>query len=204
MSAYIFGNGGHAHVIAAILEKKYSTIDFVTPDGDRGTLKEKDFLAQAAKHKKASIYLGVGDNAARTRLFALLLKHGLTPAICIGEQTFVAKNAEIGAGAVICPGAIIQARAHLGKNTIVNTLSSVDHDCALGDHGQLTAGVILGGTTKIGKGAFFGIKSATVPNISLGDNVTVMAGSLVTKNFGSNLLLGGYPAAILREMGEGR
>ncbi len=99
---------------------------------------------------------------------------------------------------MISHGSVIMTGVKLGVNVIVNTLSSVDHDCVIGDHTQITAGVTLGGAVHTGKYCFFGIKSAVIPGIHIGDNTVVMAGSRVTKNATGNAVLGGYPAATLR------
>lgn len=197
-TAYIFGNGGHAKVVASLLEDTHSSFEFVTVNGDRNTISEEKFFAKPPKN--ASIYIGIGDNAIRTKLYLRLLDLGLQPATCIGKNTFIASSAQVDSGAVICPGSVIMAHSHVGINTIVNTLSSVDHDCLLGAHSQLTANVTLGGETKIGKNCFLGIKSATIPQISIGDNSIVMAGSLVTKSLPNDVLAGGSPASIMRKI----
>lgn len=53
---------------------------------------------------------------------------------------------------------------------------------------------------KIGKNCWLGANSVILPGVELGDNVIVAAGSVVTKSFGANLILGGVPAKILKEL----
>jgi len=53
--------------------------------------------------------------------------------------------------------------------------------------------------TYIGKNCFIGINSIVLPGITIGDNVVIAAGSVVTKNVPSNSLVGGNPAKIIRE-----
>ena len=95
---------------------------------------------------------------------------------------------------------MIGSKAIIGNNTIINTLSSIDHDCVLGDNTQVTAGVTFGGTTIVGKNCFLGIKSATIPNINIGDNSIIMAGSLVYKNVPENVMVGGNPARVMKNI----
>ena len=194
--AYIYGNGGHARVIASLLN---ADVTFLV----NGDAIAQDEMSQSIFHDNierysGDVYIGIGANVARTRIFTLLSKLGRLPSICIAPNAFVARDASISSGAVICAGAIIGSRALIGANTIVNTLSSVDHGCELGDHTQVTAGVTIGGTVKVGKNCFFGVKSAVIPNISIGDNSQIMAGSLVTKPVPSNVLVGGTPAKQVR------
>lgn len=199
--AVIFGHGGHAAVLAALLYNRYSLIRYVVDDPDGSDdLAVADILARPDEYRSVHIYLGVGDNELRARWFDLLGDCGLEPQTCVADRAVVAHNAELGAGAQICAGAVIGARARVGRNVIVNTLSSVDHDCAVGDHTQLTAGVNLGGAATIGRSCLFGIRSATVPGVSVGDHTQVMAGALVTADAPERVVLGGCPARIVRKL----
>jgi sugar O-acyltransferase (sialic acid O-acetyltransferase NeuD family) len=195
----IFGAGGHAQVIASFLEGDVRfLVEGSAAGGDQ--IAQSDFFARIDDFRDCPIYIGVGRNEARASIFDKLASFGVAPAVAIAPNAFVARNAEISAGAVICAGAVIGARARIGANTIVNTLSSVDHDCTLGDHSQITAGVTVGGTVTVGKNCFFGIKSAVIPNLSIGDNVVVMAGAVVVRDVPNSVMVGGSPARIVREL----
>ena len=47
---------------------------------------------------------------------------------------------------------------------------------------------------------FFGVKSATFPGVSIGDHVIVRGGSLVIKDLPANVVVGGNPATIIRQV----
>ena len=98
---------------------------------------------------------------------------------------------------MICPGSIVGSKAIIGNNTIINTMSSVDHDCVLGDNSQITCGVTFGGNVIVGKNCFFGLKSAVIPGINIGDNAIVMAGSIVVNDVPQKVMVGGNPAQII-------
>lgn len=51
---------------------------------------------------------------------------------------------------------------------------------------------------KIGNGCWLGANAVILPGVELGDNVIVGAGSVVTKSFTSNLIVGGVPAKIIK------
>lgn len=51
----------------------------------------------------------------------------------------------------------------------------------------------------IGNRCWLGTNSVLLPGVTLGDNVIVAAGSVVTKSFSSNLVIGGVPAKILKD-----
>lgn len=192
--AVIIGAGGHARVIASLLTV---TPRFVTttPDTEAAALAEL-----VASLPGADYYLGVGSNADRLRIAARLRAHGARLPPCVAPNAFVARDAELGDGVVLCPGAVVGARARLAPACIVNTLSSVDHDCVLGEGTQVTVGVTFGGTITVGRNGFFGMKTAIVPNRTIGDDVVVMAGALVTRDVPDRVMVGGVPARIVRQL----
>jgi sugar O-acyltransferase (sialic acid O-acetyltransferase NeuD family) len=196
--AFIFGSGGHAHVIASMID---GDVTFLVPGvaGD-GEMSEVDFFRRIEDVGRARIYIGIGDNEIRRGIFIRLTQCGVRVANFIGSNTFVARDARLGQGVVLCPGSVIGTRAVIGDNTIVNTLSSVDHDCVLGDHSQVTAGVTFGGFVKVGTNCFFGLKSVVLPNKSIGNNVSVMAGSLVATDLPDDVIVGGNPARVMRRI----
>ena len=191
-TAHIFGAGGHARVIASTVRHLHASVAFLTIE------EEEVVLENPERFRDTALYLGIGNNARRRALFDRLLTVGLTPTTCISPDASVASNVEIGAGSVICAGAVIVTGVVLGCNVIVNTLSSVDHDNQIGDHTQITAGVTLGGDVRVGVECFFGIKSAVLPQQTLGDRVTVMGGTLVHRSYPSDVTVGGNPSMLLR------
>ncbi len=200
-TAYIIGASGHGNVIASIIINKYERILFVDnfPKAS-GVILQSQFFNTIENYGMSDLFIGIGNNESRIKIYEKLKALGITPANCIASNAFIAHDAVIGNGVVVCPGSVIGSKAIIGNNTIINTLSSVDHDCELGDHSQVTAGVTIGGTNIIGMNCFFGIKSATVPNISIGNNSIIMAGSLVYKDVPANVMVGGVPARIMKQI----
>lgn len=195
---YILGGGGHARVIASMVAG--GSVFVVPQPATADELAEAQFFDRIADYRDQRVVVGIGANDVRTRLFDRLVASGIRPTACISSHAFIARDAEIGAGAVICPGAVVNARARIGDNAIVNTLAGIDHDCVLGDHTQVAPGVSLGGTVTIGESCFLGIKSAVFPNVTIGNRVKVMGGSLVTKAVRDDVQVGGIPARIVKEL----
>lgn len=85
-------------------------------------------------------------------------------------------------------------------------------NCMLGPHVQLytashplnaikrNSGEEFGKEIKIGNSVWMGGGAIIYPGVTLGDNVVVSAGSVVTKSFPNNVLIGGNPAQILKEI----
>lgn len=62
------------------------------------------------------------------------------------------------------------------------------------------SGLEGGKPIKIGNNAWFGGNVTILPGVTLGDNVVVAAGAVVTKSFGDNVVLGGNPAKVIKEI----
>jgi UDP-perosamine 4-acetyltransferase len=199
--ALIFGASGHANVIASILDKNQMGIFFIDLVPTKGNIiNEDDFFNDIDNYKNENIYIGIGSDKIRTKIYERLINSGITPSNCIAENSFIAHDAHIGNGVVICPGSVIGSKSIICNNTIVNTLSSVDHDCVLGNNSQLTASVTFGGNVKTGENCFFGMKSAVIPNINIGHNSIIMAGSVVYKSIPENVMFGGNPARLVKKV----
>ena len=50
----------------------------------------------------------------------------------------------------------------------------------------------------IGNNVWIGAKAIILPCINIGDNAIIAAGSVVTKNFAANIMVGGNPACIIK------
>jgi acetyltransferase-like isoleucine patch superfamily enzyme len=55
------------------------------------------------------------------------------------------------------------------------------------------------GEVKIGSGSIIGYRALILPNVTLGKNVSVGAGAVVTKSFPDNVVIGGVPASIITQ-----
>lgn len=196
--AILFGAGGHARVVRSLLGDRYRSVRTATTAGGSDCLSEDEIFADPDRFRAIDFYVAIGNNDARKRIFLRLDKAGLSLPNCVASSAHVAPEASLGRGVVVCPGSVVMPFAVLGDNVIVNTLSSIDHDCRVGNHSQITAGVTFGGTTTVGESCFFGVKSATIPGVTLGDDTFVMAGSVVVKDCAGRATLGGIPARVMK------
>ncbi|EPZ7317468.1 sugar O-acetyltransferase [Vibrio mimicus] len=60
------------------------------------------------------------------------------------------------------------------------------------------SGLEFGKPIRIGNNCWIGGHATINPGVTLGDNVVVASGAVVTKSFGSNVVIGGNPARVLK------
>ena len=68
------------------------------------------------------------------------------------------------------------------------------------DAKERISGLEYGAPITIGNNAWFGGGVTILPGVTLGNNVVVGAGSVVTKSFGDNVVLAGNPAKIIKTL----
>lgn len=192
----VLGYGGHAAVIIDALQGLgRSILGAVGPapaDGARpSTLLGVPVLGDDSALEQfpagtVALVLGVGGGnhpARRRELFDRWRARGYPFASVIHPAAVVSSHATVGEGAQIMAGAVVQARATLGTNVLVNTRASVDHDCVVGNHTHIAPGVTLCGHVAVGEGVLVGAGSVVSPACRIADNVRLRAGTLVTRDW---------------------
>jgi UDP-3-O-[3-hydroxymyristoyl] glucosamine N-acyltransferase len=88
--------------------------------------------------------------------------------------------------------------AKIGEGCIINMGTTIDHDCNIGAFSHVAAGCSLPGRVSIGENCLIGLGTGFLPEKTIGNNVTIRAGSIVTRDIPSDTLAGGIPAAVLK------
>lgn len=209
MRVLIVGAGGHAQVVADVLLRMREDGGSVQPVGyldDARELQGRTFLdlpvlgglAHLAGVPHDAVVVAIGDNATRKRLFEALRARDEHFATARHPAAVVAPDAQIGAGAMICAGVIVNPASVIGANVILNTGCTVDHHNRIGDHAHIAPGVHLGGEVTIGEGALVGIGATVMPRCRVGVWSVVGAGACVTESVPDGVTVVGVPAQPIR------
>jgi acetyltransferase EpsM len=207
----IWGASGHALVVLDILipQKNYKIVGLIDSINTEihGT-ELKGFPVLGGREKLSYLkttgtncgFVAIGNNNARMHEGTYLRSLGFDVIRVINPQSIISPDIKIGSGTLICAGATIIAASQIGQDVIINTSSSVDHECVIEDGVHIGPGVHIGGRTTIKQGAWIGIGATISDRITIGANSIIGAGSVVVRDIPSNVVAYGVPAKVIRNI----
>jgi len=196
----LIGYSGHAFVLEETLlssgvevfgyfekqlkiDKSLAFLGNETEEGSVQWLKQNNFV------------VALGDNKIRAKKYSEIIKHiDYIPLSAIHVKSTISKSAMFGDYVQIFNGAIVQPYAQIGKGTICNTASIIEHECFVGDFCHISCGAVLCGNVSVGDFSFVGANAVVRQGIKIGKNVIVGAGSVVVRDVPDNSIVMGNPA----------
>jgi sugar O-acyltransferase (sialic acid O-acetyltransferase NeuD family) len=211
MNIVIIGSSGFSKVVIDIVEREgkhriIGLIDSYRPAGEKtlgydilGT--EKELPALITKRCVEGALIAIGDNSARYRVYEKL--HALCPdliyPVAIHPSAQVARDVQFGEGTVVAAVANIHTATRIGRFCIVNGHSHLGHDIDAGDFVSIGPDAAVAGDVRIGELTAVAIGSHILEKKTVGSDSIVGAGSLVTKDVPSNVVVVGTPARVVKE-----
>lgn len=110
-------------------------------------------------------------------------------------KVILGESIEIGSFTTVCCGT--------GNDTVLENRVKIDdhvhigHDVHISHDTEVTAGVIVGGFCRIGYDCFIGLNASLRNRISVGSNVFIGIGAVVTQSFQDGVTILGNPARII-------
>jgi sugar O-acyltransferase (sialic acid O-acetyltransferase NeuD family) len=203
---WVFGSGGHAKTVIDTLRAmgEWDITGLLDDDHERwgmkllgipvrGGISEESIARFGIEHA----VIAIGSNTARARI-ANQLAHRISWATVVHPTAYVASGVQIGAGAVIFAGAVVQPETVIGVHAILNTMCGVSHDSVIGGFAHIGPGAHLAGNVKIGEGAFLGVGSCVLPGRTVGAWATIGAGGVVVTDIPNQVTAKGVPARFER------
>ena len=191
----IIGASGHGKVVADIAIKNgYNKIIFLDDDESIHECGGYPIVGKSSEGGTidADVIIGIGNAGARKRIQESIPDEKLVT--LIHPDAVVAEDVVIGKGAVVMAGAVINPGVRIGKGCIINTCSSADHDCEVGDYVHIAVGSHLCGTVNVGDGTWIGAGGIVSNNVSICPNCMIGAGAVVIKDIKESGTYVGVPA----------
>lgn len=197
----VIGAGGHAKVCIELLRAMGRIVAFCIGDSDSPkqcldvpVLQGDENIGQLRAQGYCKAFVAIGSNSVRQRLGAICLSQGYELVSAISPMASVSPSVTLGKGVAVMAGAVINAQAMIEDFAIINTGATVDHDCRIGQSAHIAPQCGLAGGVSVGRTSFLGVGSKVIPNIRIGDNVTVGAGGVVIRDVDANTTVVGMPA----------
>lgn len=197
----IIGAGGHAKVIADIIEKSGDEIvGFLDDNKELGTTVINNYkiigdlnnrFTMVVTKKDVEFIIAIGDNRKREEISH---SPNLKFYTAIHPSAQIGLDVEIQEGTVVMANSCINSSAKIGKHCIINTGSIIEHDNIIEDCVHISPNAALGGTVKIGENTHVGIGSIVKNNITICRNCIIGAGAVVVKDILKEGTYVGVPA----------
>lgn len=138
-----------------------------------------------------TVKFGVRSSPLFLSTYAYLESRKSTAAIRIGARTWISNNF-----CAIADSSSIDVGADCVIGYNVELLDSDFHGIDPNARSSFTSSPI-----SVGDRVFIGSNVKILKGVTIGDGSTIASGSVVTKNVSSNVVAGGNPARVLRELG---
>ncbi len=207
----IYGGGGHAKVIIDIVHQsgEYEIVGVFDDDVSRKAKALLGVEVLGAFPQFSEVYdgttgliIGIGDNTARHRVWEKLQSLPIRYVRAVHPSAVIGHEVELGEGAVVMAGAVINCCSKLGAHSIANTRSSIGHDCHVGDFVHIAPGVVLCGGVRVGRTSLVGAGAVVLPGVTIGRNVVVGGGAVATRDVPDGACVVGVPAKPLNRSRE--
>lgn len=192
----ILGGGGHSSVLAEMcLNEGREILAVVSPEpaltrqifqGIRHITNDEEVLELSATD--VELVNGVGGlpgSELRKQLASKFSELGYRFASIVSPSAIVSCTAKLGEGVQVFPGATINAGASVGKHSIINSCSLVEHDCIVESFVHIAPRASVCGGTVVRQGAHLGPGSVVGQGVDVGVNSIVGAGASVVRSLGS-------------------
>lgn len=203
----VLGGGGHARVLAAMMlrDARLTVVGFTAPAPDDRMASLAPYLGtddELLRFDPAEVELvngvgSVGSTALRANLHSEAIRKGFRFRTLRDASALVCE-AEIEAGAQLMAGCIVQYRARIGVNAIINTRAVVEHDCMVGAHAHIASGAVLAGGVVAGDRAHIGAGASVRQGIRIGAGAVVGVGAAVVNDVPADCTVVGVPARPIR------
>lgn len=130
-------------------------------------------------HPGASVFIAVGGNDARRRLYAQLRGHDF-PAL-IDPSAQVSPTTEFKHGTLISVEAVVSVGSDIGKFAIISSRTGIGHDAVVGDFCNLAPGVTVSEHAIVGQDVSMGANSCVARFVTIPDGSTIPCGAAVLK-----------------------
>lgn len=193
----LIGGGGHSSAVIDVIEaqNRYK-INAIFDENPKkiGTLicgyeikySTHNFEQMLAESRYFVITIGqIKTPEPRIHWFEKLKSLGAKFPIIISPFAHVSSHANVAEGSVVMHGAIVNARASVGKNCIINSKALVEHDVKIGAHSHVSTSAVVNGNCVVGRKVFIGSNAVLKQGVRIADECIVAMGTKIFEDINS-------------------
>ncbi len=183
MKKGIVGAGGFGREVYWSLNpiERANTVFFVDDEYWDGS-DEKILPLSRFESDKFELVVAIADSLHRERIVNSLPKNTKYCTHIHPTAQIQGEDVTIGEGSIVCAGSIITTNVKIGKHAHINLITTIGHDCVIGDYFTTAPGVQISGNETIGNNVYFGTRSCIKQKLSVCDNVIIGMNAGVVKN----------------------
>ena len=154
-------------------------------------------LEQVVSRADAPLVLCAGKGSVREQLAARLEAAGVDAARfarVVHPSVSIPASCSVGPGSVVLAGVVLTASVSVGRHVVVMPRVVLTHDDVVEDFATLCAGVTLGGSVRVGRGAYLGMASSVRERVTVGAGAMLGMGAVVTRDVPEGQTWVGVPA----------
>ena len=201
----LYGGGGHARVIADVLNKLQICVatqyedDLLLVQDTSSPFQAGVMLSGKENFSTPSsqLIIGIGKNQIRQNIAKSLSPFNLGYACVTQPSATISDTVSIGEGSVVFSNAVLQVGTEVGMHVIINTSASIDHECKINDFAHISPNATLCGNVTVGEGAHIGAGATVIEGVKIGKWSTVGAGSVVIRDVEDFQTVVGCPAKLI-------
>lgn len=177
----IFGCGGHARSVSDVLLVNEPRIRIVFVD-ENAAEGEKIFGFDVVKKikPKGAFHVAIGDNEKR-KITINKMRSGVLSAI-ISKNASLCKGCIIEKGVFVAHNVFLGPMSQIGRGTIINTGSIIEHETKIGRYCHVASGSTLCGRCNIQDEVLIGAGSVVIDKIIICSHVIIGANSTVIED----------------------
>lgn len=165
----IVGNGGHGRCCLDIARdlKCYDEISFLDDGYVNEVINDCKVIGKTIDmndlfNDYTDIFIAMGNNQLRKKLFLEAKRIGYTVATLISPYAYVSSYSYIEEGTVIFPNVTVESNVHIGKGCIITSNATVNHDvnieeyCLIHSQSVIRPNTLINELSRIGSGCVIG------------------------------------------------